>query len=90
MAIPISASGIISHHFSINPTCACLCGILSSVSPIYGIIESLNVAMPIDPTNPMASKMRILQCDRVLAHLCSSYIEAVTNALNNTWAGWRI
>ena len=47
--IPSIANGFINHHFSIKPKWIWAWGIFKKVSPKYGNIESLIVAIPMEP-----------------------------------------
>lgn len=49
IAMPIIAKGLTNHHLSIKPKWIPLLGKSSKTSPIYGINESLKVAIPTEP-----------------------------------------
>lgn len=66
---PATANGKISHHSSINPICTSACSIPKSFSPQKGMIESLNVAIPIDPIKPTPSKDAIPHLELSSLHL---------------------
>ena len=48
-----AAKKVILGHSSIKPICGSALGIFNRISPRYGRTESLKVAMPIEPTNPI-------------------------------------